>query len=808
MDTLRQDIRYALRTMRRSPAFTLTVLLTLGIGIGANTAIFSFVDTMLLRPLPYPDPHRMVMIWEDFSGKGGRADEWFTLPDFRDVQERAPSLEAVTALLGWGPSLTGAGEPEQLTGAAVHPAWFDVVGLMPALGRRFLEADHGGDGSIVVLSHALWQRRFGGDAEILGHNIQLNGEAFQVVGIMPPDFKPPFQQAELWRPITRTTIGRNCGESRSCYVLRVMARVRGGASVASAGEELAGIAAAIRDEDPGEKDSMVFRIVGLHEELMGNVKPALIALLAAVGMLLLIACVNIANLLLARSSAREREVAVRTAIGARRGAILRQLLVESTVLGLAGGAVGTLLALWGVNVLRSMSPENTPRLEEVAVDGRVLLFAVMLSVLTGILFGMAPALQLARTDLTRALREAAGPRTSGARKRLRSLLVITEMALALTLLAGAGLLIRSFARLQAVDPGFRAENVLTVNLNFPASRYTEANTVARIVEDLLDRLGSRSDLQAAGASTIIPLNQGDNDSNFLIEGRPLPRDRTETPIAWYRQVTSGYFAAIGMRVVAGRGFTHEDQEAAMPVAVVNETLARRHWPDADPIGQRVSFGGPEGPWASIVGIVADARQSGLDQPTRGEMFLPLAQQPARGVTLVLRGRGDPLSLVPAVRGEVAAIDADLPLGRVATMQETLRQSVALPRLYLSFFAFFALVALVLAAVGIYGVTAHAVAQRTSEIGVRMALGADAGDVLRLVLRQTLVLVVAGLGSGIVLALALSRLMAGLLFDLSPQDPATFISIGLILTAVALIASWVPARRATRVDPLRALRTEM
>ena len=807
MDSLRQDIRYALRTMRRSPGFTFTVLLTLGIGIGANTAIFSFVDTMLLRPLPYPGPERIVMIWQDFSATGGPEREWFTAPDLRDVRERTPSLEAVTGLLGWGPSLTGAGEPEQLTGGTVHPAWFDVVGVMPATGRRFTADDEAGDGHIVVLSHALWQRRFGGDPEIVGGNIQLNGESFQVVGVMPSQFQPPLQQAELWRPLTHQTIGRNCGESRGCYVLRVMARVRENSSIAAAGEELARVAAAIRAEHPNEKRGVAFTAVGLQEQLMGQVKPALIALLAAVSMLLLIACVNIANLLLARSAGREREVAVRTAIGARRGAILRQLLVESTVLGFAGGIVGTLLALWGVNVLRGMSPQNTPRLEDVAVDARVLLFAITLSVLTGILFGMAPALQLARTDLTRALREAAGPRVSGARKKLRSLLVVTEMALALTLLAGAGLLVRSFARLQAVDPGFRAEDVLTVNLAFPASRYTEPAVVARIVTDLLERLSTRGDLQAAGASTIIPLNPGDNDSNFLIEGRPIPQDRTETPIAWYRQVTAGYFEAIGMRMVHGRAFTREDQEGAMPVAIVNETLARRHWPDSDPIGQRVSFDGSEGPWASIVGVVADARQLGLDQPARGEMFLPLAQQPARFVTLVLHRRGDPFALVPAVRAEVSAIDADLPIGTVQSMEDVLRQSVALPRLYLSFFAFFALVAMVLAAGGIYGVTAHVVAQRTSEIGVRMALGANARDVLRLVLRQTLMLVLAGLGSGIVLALLLSRLMEGLLFELSSRDPATFITIGLILTAVALLASWVPAHRATRVDPLRALRAE-
>jgi len=807
MDTLRQDIRYGLRSMRRSRGFTLTVLLTLGVGIGANTAIFSFVDAMLLRPLPYPDPNRMVMVWEDFSASGGPEREWFTPPDLRDLRERSTTLDAVSGLVNWGPSLTGAGDPEVLMGSLVQANWFDFVAVAPERGRAFLPEDEQGDGRVVILSQGLWQRRFGGDESIVGRDIQLNGEAYRVVGVMPAGFSAPFLQTDIWGPLTTETFGTGCTTSRSCYVVRVLARMREGVTDDAVRNDLAVLATAIREEAPGEKQGMAFRVDSLRDQLTSNVRPALWALLGAVGLLLLVACVNIANLLLAKGAAREREMAVRTAIGARSRTILRQLLVESALLGLAGGLVGILLSLWGVSLLRGMSPAGTPRLDEVAVDGRILLFAISLSLLTSVLFGLAPALQLARTDLARVLREAGSIRGSRARKRLRGGLVVAEMALALTLLAGAGLLLRSFARLQSVDPGFNPENVLAVSIAFPRSRYEEPAKTNAAVSLLIERLSTRSGVEAVGGTTIIPLNPGDNDVSFLIEGQPAPQDRTEVPVAWYRQITPGYFDAIGMRLQRGRGFTPEDRAGSMPVAIINETLARRHWLGGDAIGQRITSD-PDEPWTTIVGVVADTRHTGPDQPTRGELFLPLAQQPARFITLAVRTAGDPLALVPAVRAEVSAIDPDLPLGRTTTMEEALDQAVALPRLYLSFFAFFAAVALVLAGVGLYGVVSQTVAQRTSEIGVRMALGAGARDVARLVLGQALTLVMLGVVAGTALALSLSRSLSRLLFDVSSTDPATFVTIVIVLAAVALVASWLPARRATRVDPLHALRGDV
>ncbi len=807
MDGLRQDLRHAWRMMRRSPGFTLTVLLTLGIGIGANTAIFSFVDTLLLRPLPYPDSDRMVMVWQDFTATRGPEREWFTPPDLRDLRERVSTLEAITPLVGWGSSLTGVGEPEQLTGVTVAAGWFAVTRVQPALGRPFVDDDERGDGRIVVLSHGLWQRRFGGDAGIIGRTIRLNDEEHEVVGVMPPAFRPPLQPAELWRPFTTSTFSQGCNNSRGCYVLRVMARLRDDVGAGALRTELDALAAAIREDAPGEKAGLRFVAIPLHEQLAGPVKPALLALLGAVGLLLLIACINIANLLLARSVAREREVAVRTAIGARRPAILRQLLVESTLLGLAGGALGALVSLWGVIALKAMSPPGTPRLDEVAVDGRILLFAMALAAVTGVVFGLAPALQLSRTDLTRALREATGNRASTARHNLRSALVVGEIALALTLLAGAGLLMRSFVRLQAVDPGFRTENTLAIALAFPSSRYPDAERRLDAANTLVQRLAANNAVLAVGATSILPLGGSDNDTGFLIEGRPMPRDRSEAPVAWYRRISPGYFDAIGMRLLRGRGFTELDREGAPLVGIINETLARRYWPEGDPIGARISDESPDGPWITIVGIVADARQNGPDQPARGELFLPLAQVPSPFVTVVVHTAGDPRALVPTVRAEVSSIDPMLPLAGVTTMDEALRQATALPRLYLSFFAFFALIALALAAIGIYGVTAYAVAQRTPEIGVRMALGADSRAVLRLVLRQAIILVSAGLLIGTALAIGLSRLLANLLFDLSPTDPPTFVAIAIVLAVVGVVASWLPARRATRVDPLRALRTE-
>ena len=801
MDRFRQDLRFAVRGLRRSPVFAVTVLATLALGIGANTAIFSFVDALLLRPLPYPEPDRLVTIWQDYTETGGPEQEWFTPPDFADVREHASTIEAVTLIDGFGATLTNAGEPVLLNGGLVSVEWFDVVGVTPALGRGFA-ADDGQAGDVVVLSHTVWRDRFGGDTAVVGGTITLNGNPTTVIGVMPQGFESPIAQADLWAPATASTYS-GCG--RGCYVMRVIGRLAQDATVAQAEAELAGIARSIVEQAPAVKAGMQFRVIGLHALIAGPAEPALLALLGAVGLLLLIACVNIANLLLARAGTREREVAVRSALGAGRRRLMRQLMTESVVLGVAGGALGVLLSLWGVRLLVGMTPPGTPRLDEVAIDLRVLGFAAALSIVTGVLFGLVPAAQLARTRLTSALRD--GERTTAARHRMRGALVVAEIALALMLLVGAGLLVRSFVRLQTVDPGFAPENVMTASLLMPPASYESPAQFNPFYSELLDRLSARPGVVTAGASSILPMSGGDSDIGFLIEGRPMPADRSEAPVAWYRSISADYFRAMGMRLVQGRGITAEDRADAPPVVVINETLARRHWPNENPVGQRITSEGPEGPWTTVVGVVADVRDNGLDAPPQVEMFLPYQQVPSRFMNFVLRTETDPQALAPAVRAEVQRLDPNLPVTAIGTMRDLVRTSTAMPRLYLSFFGFFAGVALVLAAVGIYGITAYTVTQRTQEIGIRMALGARQGDVLRLVLRHAVLLVAAGVVLGVAGALALSRQLSALLYDLSPTDPATFATIALILAGVALAASVLPALRAARIDPQVALRSE-
>jgi len=804
MDRLRQDLRYASRALFRAPLFTITVLLTLGLGIGANTAIFSFVHAILLRALPYPDADRIVMLWQDFSSAGGPAREWFTPPDYEDLVEQSRTLTAASPIISWGPNLTGTAEPERLTGLIVSTGWFDVVGVQPAIGRGFTAEDANGDGRVVVLSHGLWQRRFGADPGLAGRSITLNGVDYTVIGVMPEGFRPPFRPADIWRPWTRAVFSAGCG--RGCYVMQVMARVGPQFSLEQAHADIAAIGASIAERFPSEKRDMRLAAVPLHEQLAGPTKPALFAMLAGVGLLLLIACVNIANLLMARAGGREREVAVRTAIGASRGRVLRQLLTESVVLGVVGGAAGVVLAFWGVDLLAAMSPPGTPRLDEVAINATALSFAMALAATTGILFGAVPALQLSRVDVTASLREAGGLRSSIARRRTRNVLVVAEIAITLTLLSGAGLLARSFTRLMAVDPGFRPDRTLAVSLQLPAAKYADDAQVNAFWAQLIERLAAHPQVEAAGATSLLPLSGNNSDVSFAIAGRP-PAAGRDQPAANYRTVTPGLFDAMGMRVLRGRGLTEQDHAGAPAVVVINQSMAERYWPDEDAIGGRISSGSSDGPWTTVVGIVADVHHDGLHLPVRPEMYLPYGQLPDNGMTLVLRTQGDPLDLLPGVRAEVRALDPDLPLGATTTLDQVVSQSVAIPRLFVSFFSFFALVALLLAAVGIFGVTAHAVSQRTQEIGIRMALGAKAHDVLAIVLRQSLAVTATGLLLGLALALGLSRSLRTLLFRTSPADPLTYIAIVLVFGAVAITASLLPALRATRVDPVEALRRE-
>ncbi len=805
MDRVRRDVRQALRGLARSPLFALTVVATLGLGIGANTAIFSFVDTLLLRPLPYPQSARMAMVWQDFSAAGGPRQEWFTPPDYEDLRTQNRTLEAVSPLVGWNPSLTGVNEPVQLQGAIVSVDYFRVTGVQPAQGRGFSPTDETGDGQVVVLSDALWKRAFGARRDMVGSTIQLNGLTNTVIGIMPRGFEAPFQKADIFRPYLKTTFSTGCG--RGCYVMQMLVRVRAGVSLKQAQEDAARTGRALQAQAPGAKKGLVLRLVSLHEQIAGPLRPALVALLGAVGLLLLIACVNIANLLLARATDREREVAVRLAIGASRRIVVHQLLTESLIVAAVGGVAGIVVAFWGVDLLTRMSPPGTARIEEVAVNGHALLFALSVAAVTGILFGLAPAWHLSRVSVANALKESGGLRTGVSRRRTRNTFIAAEVAIALMLLLGAGLMMRSFVRLQAVDAGFHPENALAVQLQLPRARYPEIAQVDAFFDGLLQRLAAQPGVVAAGASSMIPLDGNNSDVDFVVEGRPAPTSREEQPVADYRQITPGYFAAIGMRLLRGRALTDEDRQGTPRVVVINETMAKRFWPNEDALGRRISSSGPDGPWTTVVGIVADAHDRGMDQPTRPEMFLPQHQIPARQLTLVLRTQGDPRALGARIRAEVRTLDKELPIAAESRLTDLVSGSMAMPRLFVAFFGFFAVVALLLASVGIYGVTAQAVSQRRQEIGVRMALGASARGVVALMVGQAMLVVLGGLTVGLVAAWLLSHWLGSLLFDLSPTDPVTFTIIPLLLAAVGLLASWRPARRAAAVDPMRALRTE-
>jgi putative ABC transport system permease protein len=693
-----------------------------------------------------------------------------------------------------------------LTGLIVSTDYFRVTGVAPAIGRGFAADDATGDGRTVVISHALWQRAFGGDRAIVGRTVMLSGTEYQVIGIMPAGFRAPFQAADIFRPYTTDTFGAGCRGSRGCYVLQVLARMRADVPVEQGMSDIAAVGAAVRERAADQKQGMVFRTVPLKEQLTGTVEPALIALLAAVGLLLLIACVNVANLLLARAAGREREIAVRTAIGASRSTLLRQLLTESVMVGLLGGAAGVLIAFWGVDLLVLMSPPGTPRIEDVAVNGRALGVALLLAISTGLLFGLVPALHLARLDIGATLKEAGALREGVRRRRARSALVVAETAIALTLLAGAGLMMRSFLQLQAVDPGFEPRDAATLQVLLPAARYPEAVHLDQFRDAIEQRIAAKPGVVAVGGATLLPLSGTTSDTDFMIEGQPAPT-AGNAPVVHFRSVTPGYFTAMGMTLLRGRTLTDQDRSDAPGVVVINQTMADRYWPGENAIGKRITTSSPEGPWTTVVGVVRDMRHFGLDAPVRPEMYLPYAQVSARQYNIVVRTRDRAAEILPVVRTELRALDPDLPVTGMQTLETIVGQSVAMPRLFVSFFGFFAAVALLLAGIGIYGVTAHAVSQRTQEIGVRIALGADRREVMVMIVGQSMKVAAAGLAIGIVAALLLARLLGSLLFELSPYDPVTFVTIALLLATVAFAASFTPARRAATVDPVKALRRD-
>jgi putative ABC transport system permease protein len=804
MQTLWQDLRYGLRALINMPMFTLIAALTLALGIGANTAIFSVVNSVLLRPLPYPNAGRLMTVWEDHRARGGPEREWTSPTGFEDWRDQAKSFDHVVALQGWGPTLTGQGDSEQLVGALVSHDALAALGVAPAQGRAFLpdEDQRGADG-VVIVSHRLWVRRFGADPSLVGKKIPLDGVNRLVIGVMPAGFKfPIITNADVLRPI-QTALNPGC--QRGCYTLRVMARLRPGATEEQARAELNTIAARIEQQFSDTNTKVGATLVPLHGFLVGPVKTQMLALLAAVGFVLLIACANVANLLLARSATREKEVAIRASLGAGRWRIARQLFSESLLLAVIGGAVGLLLAYWLVDLLVGFSPQGTPRLDEIGVDGRALGYAMAVTILTGLLFGTAPVWQLFKADLNQSLRDGGkGLQVARGGRRALSALVVAETALALMLLVGAGLLIRSFIRLQRVDPGFNPRNVLTAVVTLPPAVYP-VGQVRGFYGQLIDRVNTLPGVQSAAAVSTLPLTGDATDAGFVIEGRPVPPP-DQRPVAWVSSVTPDYFRTIGMRLVAGREFTERDNENAPNVVIISEATARRHFPNEDPIGKRIGNGRPDG-WREIVGVTADVKHFGLNQDARVSMFVPHRLRPMRQMTIVARAAADPMSLAAPLRGAVAAMDKNLAVSNISPMEEITARSIGQERFTLLLLGVFSALALSLALAGIYGVMSYAVAQRTHEIGVRVALGAQTRDVLRLVVTHGMALVLAGVGIGLASALALTRFIRGLLFGVSATDPMTFVGVAALLALVALIACYVPARRASRVDPMVALRRQ-
>jgi putative ABC transport system permease protein len=799
----------------RQPGFSLVAILTLALAIGANTAIFSLVNAVLLRQLPFTQPERLAQVW---SVRSVGDSFQFTVPDFCDYRDQSRNV-ALAAFANWSGNLTGTGEPERVQGTRVSANVFELLGVKATLGRTLLPSDdQPGNQHVVVLSHGFWRRRFNASSSVIGQKMLLNGVSYEIVGVLPPEFLFPFYaDAELVAPLAPEADPlRHVRNSVS--FLRLLARLKPEITPAQAAAELNGIASQLRQQYPQANGGKLgVRVVKLRDGIVGNYRNALWVLFGAVGLVLLIACANLANLLLARAAGRRREMALRAALGAARTRLIRQLLTESLLLALAGAALGALLAYWGGEMLLTLSPANLPRAREASLDGRALSFTLAVSLLCGLLFGLAPAWQTSAIDLNRSLREG-GKGTAGraAGNRLRSLLVVAEVALALVLLIGAGLFIRSFQKAQEVRPGFDASNVLLVRLALPPNNYPDHEAIIRFTEQAEQRLAALPGVQSLGVVDIPPLNgMGGSTVEFNMAGRP-PATRERTPRAQYRIATPGYFRALGITLIAGREFNERDKAAARPVLLINQQLAQRYFGDRNPVGEYLTIDdNNQGPRAlEIIGVVGDVKQIGLENSPTFDIYLPLRQVHADNIGLLrnnlhwaLRTATEPQALAASVKRELQAIDRDVPASSIRTMEQSLAAILAPRRFNLLLLGIFAAVALLLAAAGIYAVVAYAVTQRKQEIGIRLALGAQTKDVLRLVIGQSMRPALIGIGIGLIAALALTRLMTGLLFGVSATDPATFAAICGLLLFVALLACWIPARRAAKVDPLIALRRD-
>jgi putative ABC transport system permease protein len=809
MDAFWKNLVYSVRMLLKKPSLTAVAIIAIGLGIGANTAIFSVVNTVLLQPLPYPQPQQLVRIASEQRNQALDGRGAFSVPDFLDIQKSSTTLEYVATLQGTGTMTTDGNEPERLLGAAVSADYFNVLGVKPVLGRVFTrEEDTPGAASVVLISHGLWQRRYGGDPNIIGREIELGGKT-TVVGVMPAGFEYPISDdnQDFWEPIfSATFMTKEIREERANRSLPVIGKLKPGATVEQAKADLDLISRQVEQNSPESNTNVIFNAVSMHEDITRDCRPALLVMLGAVGLVLLIACANVANLLLARAVARQKEIAIRMALGASRRRIAGQLLTESILLSLAGGALGLLLATWGTDLLVAYGPADVPRLRDVGVDRYVLFFTLGLATLTGIVFGLAPALQASKPAPGSMLKESGRGVYTG-RSRMRSALIVSEVALSLMLLAGAGLLINSFWRLLHTDAGFDTKGVLALDIPLGRERYKTPEQRAAAFQQLIARMKTVPGVRDVSVVSNVPLTDFDVELSFQIEGRP-PYKPGEEAVADYTIAGGEYFRTMDIALLRGRVFTDSDTANSPQVMVVSNAFAKYYFPNEDAIGKRIIMDGDDKTPIEIIGVVDDVRRNGLDQGVEPEMYVSYVQKPDRRLNLVIRSTTEDASqLAQAARAEVKAFDPRQIIWRAQTIEQLLGTSVAPRKFNMLLLGIFAGVALVLAAVGLYGVMSYSVSWRTQEIGIRMALGAKRTDVLRMVVRQGMTMTLIGLALGLIGVFGLSRVIAGLLYGVSPTDPLTFIGVSIVLLMVALVACLIPARRATRVDPIVALRSE-
>jgi len=812
METFFRDLRYSVRMLGKSKAFTAVAIISIALGIGANTTVFSVINAVLLKSLPYKDPNSLVLVWGDTRTEASlRNHNQVSATDVADIRTQSTVFEDVATYSGWYPIMTGDSEAERVPAIQVGDGFFKIMKGKPLLGRVFTpEEQQDGKDFVIVLGHGLWQRRFGSDPDIVGKNVYLNGRPYNVVGVMDADFRPlpsslVAPEGQFYRPVAESYDDA----ARSERHLRAIARLKPGVTVEQARAEVGVIAQRLEEQHPETNKNQGAYVVSITDEITGSIRPTLLMVFGAVIFVLLVACANVANLLLARSTVRHKEITIRTAIGAARGQLIRQLLTESLVLAFLGGSLGLLLAFWGTDLVAAAGSKINPMFQGIRVDMRVLGFTFGISIITGLIFGLAPALQISKPNLVESLKEGGrGSGPSSSRNRLRSVLVVSEIAMTLVLLVCAGLLIRTVARLSNVDTGFNAQNVLSMTLGLPAVKYPKPETYIAFNKQVTERIAALPGVKAVGTTSVMPLSDNFDGRGLVVEDQPKPRGEEITVDLYV--TTPGYLRAMEIFTLKGRAIGEEDTADSFKIALINKTMAGQLWPNQDPLGKRIKFPGSEKnpqPWRTVVGVVTDVAQYALDKKPPMQIYLPHAQFPTSFSSIVVKTEGEPKAMTNQVRREILAVDKDQAVFNVTTLDQLRGESILIRRFFMLLLLAFAGLALALAAVGIYGVMSYVASQRTHEIGIRMALGAQASDVLKLLIGSGMVLALIGVVAGLAGAFALTRLMAGLLFGVSATDAVTFITVSTALIAVALLACYIPARRATKVDPLVALRYE-